>query len=204
VALTDFSLEHTSKLDASMAKIGWRPIQGCSQVKDPGRAVSCFYGDRAVRLLAIDKTAKLVKEGDKYRVDGGGWLVNTVLLSDGDARLAVSGSDGKLEDAERVVKELWDGKAKTFGGKKLAELKTDDDIATAAETKGFTGNKFGGVDFALRKATVTLLYKRTADPGVTSRQSGDTSIKAEIEQKDGARVKEDEEKLIAAALGEAQ
>lgn len=204
VALVDFTLGHSSKLDEALAKSAWRPIQGCGQVKEPGRAVTCVYGDRAVRLRNVEKKAKLVKEGDKYRVDGGYVLVNTVLLSDGEARLAViGGSEGKLEDAERVVKELWDDKAKTFGGKKLAELKTDKDIAAAAETKGFTGNVFNGVDFALRKASVTTLYKREPEAGLTSRKSGDAAIEVEIEQKDGTKAKEDEQKLLAAALGEA-
>ncbi|NUP12161.1 MAG: hypothetical protein HOW73_39445 [Polyangiaceae bacterium] len=202
IPLSTFNLDDNEKLHKVLAPEGWRPIEalGCSQAKVVGRSVDCPYGDRPVRVKFFDKE-KPVKQDTGYKTKEYTYP-NSVLISDGTKHLMITaGSEGKLEDAEAVAKALYDEKAKTFGGTKIADIKSLKELDPILQTKGYTGAVWAdAIGFALRRASVITHYKDDAKPEGTFAKGADGFVEVIIDQREGEAPKQDAERILAAVV----
>lgn len=174
VSLSELSLDHTKEMDKLLAPLGFKQIMGCGQATMVGRAVFCTYGERPVTVRLEKKTAPKIT-GTSAKL-GPYTLANAVAASDGGTYLLVStGLEGKPEDSKAVLDAIWDAKAKTVAGVKLASLKDARELEKALATKGFTGDvssSSGTVEFALRRAVVSFHTNDEIEPSGTFFKEG--------------------------------
>lgn len=148
VKVADFKLDDAIKMDPLLAPLGYVRLMGCGESSAKGRQVACQYGKKAVNIV-------LARGAKKLPI---GAAVNIPV--DAQTHLLAYAKGGPDDEAEALLRSLYDSKEKTLAGVKIAAIKDAEALDKALSQKGFTGERFDGatteVLFATERASITL------------------------------------------------
>lgn len=199
VKVADFKLDDAIKMDPLLAPLGWVRMMGCGESSAKGRQVACRYGKKAINIV-LARGAKKLPIG--AAVD---------IPVDATTHLLAYAKGGTNEEAETLLRGLYDATAKTLAGVKIATIKDAEGLDKALSPKGFTGERFDGatatVLFATERANVTLgtemnesIVASYVKEGKISRDPAGAIVAVVVTAQGSAAPEGDADRILAALL----
>jgi hypothetical protein len=186
-------------MDPLLAPLGWVRMMGCGESSAKGRQVACRYGKKAINVV-------LARGAQKPPI---GAAVD--LPVDARTHLLAYAKGGTNEEAETLLRSLYDAKAKTIAGVKIASLKDAEGLDKALSPKGFTGERFdrsyAEVLFSTERANVTLgtemsesIVASYMKEGKINRDPAGAIVAVVVTAQGGAAPEGDADRILAALL----